>query len=72
MLQISSYKRDLREKGKAPDQRADRSGEFSMGWLISFPPLALIAESSNLFPTNTINCGIGDFVSKCPASPIWI
>ena len=40
-----------------------------MGWLISFPPLALIAESSNLFSTNTINCGIGDFVTS--SLKIW-
>ncbi len=52
------------KKEKAPNQRTDRSGEFLMGWLISFSPLALIAESSNLFSTNTINCGIGDFVTS--------
>lgn len=42
---------------------------LEMGWLISFPPLALIAESSNLFSTNTINCGIGDFVTS--SLKIW-
>ena len=31
--------------------------------------LALIAESSNLFSTNTINCGIGDFVTS--SLKIW-
>ncbi len=62
--------KSLRENGicvkkkKAPSQRPDRSREFKMGWLISFPPLALIAEISNLFSTNTINCGIGDFVTS--------
>ncbi len=63
-MRIPLCKQDLQEKEKAPNQQADRSRAFNMGWLISFPPLALIAESSNLFSTNTINCGIGDFVTS--------
>ena len=68
-LQIPLTQGVLRKKQKSPDQRADSDREFIMGWLISFPPLALIAESSNLFSTNTINCGIGDFVTS--SLKIW-